>query len=180
MVHICQISSREIERSDQFALRRFTCCERGAPSYALDVQRYIRGLNLGSTIPGVHRMVLYCRGDSDLYGFCEFGYDDSLGADSGYAISFVATGSRYQGHGLGHMIIDCVLRWISNDAAVSGRRPYVATQIDADNDASVRLFSDMGFEDEGVDSYDPGYHVWSRTFEPVARDDLWLFQTVMF
>ena len=158
-MNICQISSREIGTDDQIALRRFVCCGRGAPSYTLDVQRYIRSLDLKNAIPGVYRMVLYCQGTSDIYGFCEFGYDDSLGPESGYAISFIAVGLEYQRHGLGHMLLDCVLRWISNDAAISGRNPYVATQIDAANAASIGLFSDMGFRDEGVDSYDPGYHM---------------------
>ncbi len=105
MMNICQISSREIGTDDQIALRRFVCCGHGAPSYTLDVQRYIRSLDLKNAIPGVYRMVLYCQGTSDIYGFCEFGYDDSLGPESGYAISFIAVGLEYQRHGLGHMLL---------------------------------------------------------------------------
>lgn len=168
------ISSRPCGPDDQLAVRRFVCCGTGAPEYAMDVQRYIRGLNLRKD-PGdsVQRMVLCCEGMPDILAFCEFGWIEQ--ADS-YAISFLATALSEQRRGLGFLLLATVLRWVGNDSAVTGRDNYIMTQIDPRNQASVRLFQSLGFEDEGVDEDDPGYHIWSRRFEPLRTDRLRLSQ----
>lgn len=59
------ISSRICGPDDQLAVRRFVCCGAGAPEYAMDVQRYIRGLDLKENADDVLRMALYCEGDPD-------------------------------------------------------------------------------------------------------------------
>lgn len=167
------ISSRICGPDDQLAVRRFVCCEKGAPEYAMDVQRYIRGLDLKGDTDDVLRMALYCEGDSDILSFCEFGWIESSDA---YAISYIATALSERGNGLGGMLLATVLRWVGNDSAVTGRDPYIMTQIDPDNHASVRLFKEYGFKDEGVDEDDSEYHIWSRDVERFRTDRLWLSQ----
>ena len=159
MAQIAIINSRECELSDQTSLRRFVCCGETAPEYALDVQRYIRDIKIKKTPVGIHRMVLYSEAYAGVFGFCEYGYDEAAGLESGYAISFIATAQRMRGRHLGRFLLDCVLRWMANDAAVSGRNPYVMTQIDRRNDASVSLFRDLGFENEGQDLHDSEYDI---------------------
>ena len=78
------ISSRICGPDDQLAVRRFVCCGAGAPEYAMDVQRYIRGLDLKENADDVLRMALYSEGDSDVLAFCEFGW---IGSSDAYAIS---------------------------------------------------------------------------------------------
>lgn len=167
------ISSRICGPDDQLAVRRFVCCEKGAPEYAMDVQRYIRGLDLKGDADNVLRMALYCEGDSDILAFCEFGWIESSDA---YAISYIATALSERGNDFGGMLLATVLRWVGNDSAVTGRDPYIMTQIDPDNHASVRLFKEYGFKDEGVDEDDSEYHIWSRDVERFRTDRLWLSQ----
>nr|WP_052401187.1 N-acetyltransferase [Bifidobacterium callitrichos] len=59
-----------------------------------------------------------------------------------------------RGRHLGRYLLDGALRWMANDAARHNREPYVLTQIDPANHASMHLFSDLGFIDEGVDEDD--------------------------
>lgn len=87
-VRFRMISSRICGPDDQLAVRRFVCCGAGAPEYAMDVQRYIRGLDLKENADDVLRMALYCEGDSDILAFCEFGW---IGSSDAYAISYIAT-----------------------------------------------------------------------------------------
>ncbi|MBT1171831.1 GNAT family N-acetyltransferase [Bifidobacterium sp. MA2] len=145
----------------------------------MDVQRYIRDLRVRDE-PGVCRLVLQYgdKAGGAVVGFCEFGYDPASPESSGYAISFIATASSERGRHLGRYLLDGVLRWMANDAARHRREPYVLTQIDPSNHASVHLFSDLGFIDEGVDEDDPEYHIWSKWFEPVATDRLYLYVPV--
>ncbi|WP_338023646.1 MULTISPECIES: N-acetyltransferase [Bifidobacterium] len=97
-----------------------------------------------------HRSRTIMRGTpAPILGFCEFGYDPASPQASDYAISFIATALSERGRHLGAVLLDCVLRWMANDAARNNREPYVLTQIDPRNTASIRLFSDLGFEDEG-------------------------------
>lgn len=179
-MRIAIVTSRLCDPSDRLALRRFVCCPPGAPEYAMDVQRYIRAIRLEDE-PGLYRMVLQY-GESagaPIIGFCEFGYDPEALGDDGYAISFIAVALSDQGRHLGAILLDCVLRWMANDAARYGRTPYVLTQIAPDNEASMRLFSSAGFEDEGEDEDDPGYHIWSKTFRPAATDRLYFHSHVI-
>lgn len=145
----------------------------------MDVQRYIRGINLSKVYPGIYRMVLYSEGQPGIYGFCEFGYDEDAGLDSGYAISFIATAMTFRGKGIGRLLLDSVLRWMANDAAMTGRSPYVATQIDRRNKRSADLFLDLGFDNEGADTEDPDYDVWAKEFLPMETDLLKLYQPIM-
>ena len=167
------ISSRICGPDDQLAVRRFVCCGAGAPEYAMDFQRYIRGLDLKENADDVLRMALYCEGDSDVLAFCEFGW---IGSSDAYAISYIATALSEQCNGLGGMLLATVLRWVGNDSAVTGRDPYIMTQINPDNHASMRLFKAYGFSDEGADEDDPEYHIWSRNVERFRTDKLWLSQ----
>lgn len=179
-MRIAIVTSRLCDSDDQLALRRFVCCEPGAPEYAMDVQRYIRGLRLADE-PGMYRMVLQY-GESrpaPIFGFCEFGYDPASPESSGYAISFIATALSERGHHLGRYLLDSALRWMGNDAARHGREPYVLTQIDPHNTASVQLFTDASFEDEGIDEDDPEYHIWSKALEPITTDRLYLYAPIM-
>lgn len=75
--------------------------------------------------------------------------------------------------------MDCALRWMANDAARHGRTPYVLTQIDPRNEASVHLFSGAGFENEGRDENDPEFDIWSKEFEPLATDRLYFYSPIM-
>ncbi len=172
-VRFRMISSRICGPDDQLAVRRFVCCGAGAPEYAMDVQRYIRGLDLKENADDVLRMALYCEGDSDVLAFCEFGW---IGSSDAYAISYIATALSEQCNGLGGMLLATVLRWVGNDSAVTGRDPYIMTQINPDNHASMRLFKAYGFSDEGADEDDPEYHIWSRNVERFRTDKLWLSQ----
>lgn len=178
---IAIVTSRLCTPDDQLALRRFVCCEPGAPEYAMDVQRYIRDLRVKDE-PGMYRMVLQY-GETPaapIIGFCEFGYDPASDDSSGYAISFIAIAADVQGKGLGTVLLDGVLRWMANDSARHGRSPYVLTQIDPRNTASSRLFASSGFESEGLDEDDPEYCIWSRTFEPFVTDRLYFYSPIMF
>ena len=56
-MRIAIVTSRLCDSGDQLALRRFVCCEPNGPEYAMDVQRYIRGLRVKDE-PGMYRMVL--------------------------------------------------------------------------------------------------------------------------
>lgn len=145
----------------------------------MDVQRYIRDLRVKDE-PGLYRMILQYgeTPGAPIVGFCEFGYDPASPQTSGYAISFIATALSEHGRHLGAVLLDCVLRWMGNDAAHTGREPYVLTQIDPRNTASIHLFSDLGFEDEGPDEDDPEYHIWSKTFTPAATDRLYLYTPI--
>lgn len=148
-------------------------CGPGAPEYALDVQRYVRGFDLSEDGDSILRMALYCEGDSDILAFCEFGW---IEASDSYAISYIATALTEQRKGLGAMLLATVLRWVGNDSVVTGRDPYILTQIAADNHASAALFGSCGFSNEGVDGDDPEYHIWSREVERFRTDRLWLSQ----
>lgn len=148
------VIERECSRDHQTALRQFLCCEPGGPEWAMDPQRYIRDLSVRKTPKGIMRTLLVVSGDiplhDDVVGFCEFGYDPAALESSGYAISFIATALSERGRHLGAILLDCALRWMANDAARHGRTPYVLTQIDPRNEASVHLFSGAGFENEGA------------------------------
>ncbi len=172
-VRFRMISSRICGPGDQLAVRRFVCCETGAPEYAMDVQRYIRGLDLKGNTDDVLRMALYCEGNLDILAFCEFGW---IGSTDSYAISYIATALAEQCNGLGVMLLATVLRWVGNDSVITGRDPYIMTQIDPRNRASMRLFEACGFSDEGVDEDDAEYHIWSRSVERFRTDKLWLSQ----
>ena len=139
-MRIAIVTSRLCDSGDQLALRRFVCCEPNGPEYAMDVQRYIRGLRVKDE-PGMYRMVLQYgeTPNAPIVGFCEFGYD----------------------------------------AARHGRTPYVLTQIDPRNEASVHLFSGAGFENEGRDENDPEFDIWSKEFEPLATDRLYFYSPIM-
>ncbi len=91
-MRIAIVTSRLCDSGDQLALRRFVCCEPNGPEYAMDVQRYIRGLRVKDE-PGMYRMVLQYgeTPNAPIVGFCEFGYDPAALESSGYAISFIAT-----------------------------------------------------------------------------------------
>lgn len=146
----------------------------------MDVQRYIRGLRVKDE-PGMYRMVLQYgeTPNAPIVGFCEFGYDPAAPESSGYAISFIATALSERGRHLGAILLDCALRWMANDAARHGRTPYVLTQIDPRNEASVHLFSGAGFENEGRDENDPEFDIWSKEFEPLATDRLYFYSPIM-
>lgn len=75
-MRIAIVTSRLCDSGDQLALRRFVCCEPNGPEYAMDVQRYIRGLRVKDE-PGMYRMVLQYgeTPNAPIVGFCEFGYD---------------------------------------------------------------------------------------------------------
>ena len=170
------ISSRFCESADQIELRKFRCCGHNAPEYEMDVQRYVRGLNVRKeTADAVRRMVLYCEGEPGILGFCEFGWIECADA---YAVSFIGIALSERGHGLGRLLLATVLRWIGNDASENSRANYVMTQIDPRNHASIHLFQDLGFEDEGVDEDDPEYHIWSKEFKPEKTDRLRLSQLI--
>ena len=64
-------------------------------------------------------------------------------------------GLSEQCNGLGGMLLATVLRWVGNDSAGTGRDPYIMTQINPDNHASMRLFKAYGFSDEGADEMIP-------------------------
>lgn len=117
--------------------------------------------------------------NAPIVGFCEFGYDPAAPESSGYAISFIATALSERGRHLGAILLDCALRWMANDAARHGRTPYVLTQIDPRNEASVHLFSGAGFENEGRDENDPEFDIWSKEFEPLATDRLYFYSPIM-
>lgn len=53
------------------------------------------------------------------------------------------------------------------------------TQIDPRNEASIHLFSDAGFENEGRDENDPEFDIWSKEFEPFSTDRLYFYSPVM-
>lgn len=179
-MRIAIVTSRLCDSGDQLALRRFVCCEPNGPEYAMDVQRYIRGLRVKDE-PGMYRMVLQYgeTPNAPIVGFCEFGYDPAAPESSGYAISFIATALSECGRHLGAILLDCALRWMANDAARHGRTPYVLTQIDPRNEASVHLFSGAGFENEGRDENDPEFDIWSKEFEPLATDRLYFYSPIM-
>ena len=97
-MRIAIVTSRLCDSGDQLALRRFVCCEPNGPEYAMDVQRYIRGLRVKDE-PGMYRMVLQYgeTPNAPIVGFCEFGYDPAAPESSGYAISFIATALSERG-----------------------------------------------------------------------------------
>lgn len=71
------VIERECSRDHQTALRQFLCCKPGDPEWAMDPQRYIRGLSVRKTPTGVMRTLLVVSGDIPLHdevvGFCEYG-----------------------------------------------------------------------------------------------------------
>ena len=144
------VIERECSRDHQTALRQFLCCKPGDPEWAMDPQRYIRGLCVRKTPTGVMRTLLVVSGDIPLHdevvGFCEYGVG-------------VETTNEH-----GDTLLTSVIMRLRDDAWRSNRTPLVLTQVDPRNKPSMDLFSRFGFVDEGPDPNDLEYHLLSLEF----------------
>lgn len=159
------------------ALRRFVCCESGAPEWAMEPQRYIRGLNVRKTPAHVLRTLLVVSGtvstNDDVVGFCEYGVavETTPENEGVYQISYIATALKVRGTHLGDTLLAAVLMHLRDDAWHFRRTPLVVTQVVPDNESSMNLFTHFGFVDEGPDPDDPEYHLLSLEFTPQDRGD---------
>ena len=164
------VIERECSRDHQTALRQFLCCKPGDPEWAMDPQRYIRGLCVRKTPTGVMRTLLVVSGDIPLHdevvGFCEYGVgvETTKEHEGIYQISYIATALKVRGQHLGDTLLTSVIMRLRDDAWRSNRTPLVLTQVDPRNKPSMDLFSRFGFVDEGPDPDDPEYHLLSLEF----------------
>ena len=169
---VAMLTSCECNSSYQTALRQFICCgPTNRPEWELEVQRYIRDLNVQSakSSNSVERLILTETGKDIIYAFSEFGY---LADSKIYSISWLARNYKVKGKGVGTRILDNTIRWIKNDAYMyKGRGTEVITQIDPRNRASIKLFSAFDFTDEGQDNSSPTYHVWHLQFTAQKYDE---------
>lgn len=170
------VIERECSEDHQTALRKFQCCPPGGPEWAMDVQRYIRGINVRRTPAGILRTLLVVAGDTasrdDVVGFCEYGAVETGAVGEGiYRISYVATELKVRGTHLGDALLSAVMMRLCDDAWRTGRTPLVLTQVDPRNKPSMMLFTRFGFHDEGTDPDDPEYHLLSLEFTPQNRED---------
>ena len=98
------VIERECSRDHQTALRQFLCCKPGDPEWAMDPQRYIRGLSVRKTPTGVMRTLLVISGDIPLHdevaGFCEYGVgvETTEEHEGIYQISYIATALKVRGN----------------------------------------------------------------------------------
>lgn len=164
------VIERECSRDHQTALRQFLCCKPGDPEWAMDPQRYIRGLCVRKTPTGVMRTLLVVSGDIPLHdevvGFCEYGVgvETTKEHEGIYQISYIATALKVRGQHLGDTLLTSVIMRLRDDAWRSNRTPLVLTQVDPRNKPSMDLFSRFGFVDEGPDPNDLEYHLLSLKF----------------
>lgn len=180
------VAERECTEDHQLALRRFECCDTDAPEYEKEVQRYIRGLRIGSSPDEIHRKLLVIPSSSGtagftsmltpddrvsppgiadkVIGFCEYGVD----SDDSYAISYIAVANKYRHHGLGSFLLRCVLADFADEEWRHPRTVPIGTLIHQDNLASRALFIAVDFLPDGV-SEDPEYGVWYKLIEPKQR-----------
>lgn len=125
------------------------------PEWAMDPQRYIRGLCARKTPTGVMRTLLVVSGDIPLHdevvGFCEYGVgvETTKEHEGIYQISYIATALKVRGQHLGDTLLTSVIMRLRDDAWRSNRTPLVLTQVDPRNKPSMDLFSRFGFVDEG-------------------------------
>lgn len=181
-MRLAMVESRLCNSDDQHVLRRFQCTEPGSPEYAMEVQRYIRDIDVRKTPDWCTRMILDIEGTSSILAFCEFGVviETTPEQEGAYAISYIARELSMRGMGLGSLILEAALRYMANDAASYDRTPYVMTQIAPANTASIKLFSDHGFVNEGTDPDDPDYEIWSKEFSPEKTSRLRLYRSMVF
>lgn len=180
------VAERECTEDHQHALRRFECCDTDAPEYEKGVQRYIRGLRIGSSSDAIHRKLLVIPSSSGIggfavahalfeqastsgttdkvIGFCEYGVD----SDDSYAISYIAIANKYRHHGLGSFLLKCVLADFADEEWRHPRTVPIGTLIHQKNLASRALFIAADFMPDGV-SEDPEYEVWYKLIDPKQR-----------
>ncbi|KFI97862.1 N-acetyltransferase [Bifidobacterium stellenboschense] len=166
------VIERECSSDHRFALRRFVCCEPGGPEWAMDPQRYIRGLNVRRQPSDITRTLLVVAGadrsQDDVVGFSEYGVavETTPEHEGVYQIAYIATALKTRGTHLGDLMLSAVLMHISDDAWRFNRTPLVLAQVDPRNKPSMQLFSRFGFTDEGPDPDDTEYRILALEFTP--------------
>jgi ribosomal protein S18 acetylase RimI-like enzyme len=99
-----------------------------------------------------------------IYSFVWFGIVGGKKTDSEgvYTIGYIARSLEAFDCHFGDMTLRHAITIIEEDCSKTGRDPFIGTEINTHNQASIKLFSRNGFDDMGETENDPSYHRWVR------------------